>query len=111
MVIEMKKRFVYAAGPTILTIFFVVQCIMRYEELSNSVIFCIWYILPTFLLGLSYITYFLKKWIYTVPLIVVAMIAIFTAADGDIVLGIILLVWVLLYSFSCMLHQRAKECS
>lgn len=29
MVIEMKKRFVYAAGPTILTIFFAVQCIMR----------------------------------------------------------------------------------
>lgn len=101
----------YAAGPTILTIFFAIQCIMRYEESSNSVMYYIWYVLPTFLLGLSYITYFLKKWIYTVPLIVVAMIAIFAAADGDIVLGIILLVWVLLYSFSCMLHQKAKECS
>lgn len=84
---------------------------MRYEDSSNSVIYYIWYVLPTFLLGLSYITYFLRKWIYTVPLIVVAMIAIFTAADGDFVLGIILLGWLLLYSFSCMLHQKAKECS
>lgn len=101
----------YAAGPTILTIFFTMQCVMRYEELSNSVFYYIWYVLPTFLLWLSYITYFLKKWIYSVSLIVVVMIAIFTVADGDFVLGIILFVWVLLYCFSCMLHKKAKECS
>lgn len=105
----MRKCALYAIGPIILTIFFAVQCIMRLEESSGSIVFYLWYVLPLCLLILSFSACFLKKWIYTVPLIATAMVAIFFAADGDAVLGILLFIWILLYFFSGKMLQLSKR--
>lgn len=105
----MRKYRWYSAIPAILTLFLAVQCMMRFKAQSGSVVFYIWVVLPLCLLLLSYIAFFFKRWRYTVPVVCVAMAGIFVAAGGGVALGAILLLWVLLYYCSCMIHQKAKE--
>ena len=101
----MKK---IAVGPAVFTIFFAIQCFVRFGDSVGSITFYVWYVLPLCLLLLSYSALFLKKWICTVPIIAFAMLAIFVAADGDSILGIILLIWILLYYFSGKLLRLSK---